>query len=215
MLYGKFPLKRLLKGRLLQVAELQDKLIIEMCSRFGIVLHGGTVMWRVYGGKRFSFDIDVYWERPQDILEHFKASGAFKLVRSKVTGSGVAYLRFQEGGAVVEVDISPPFRELRPVDGEFYLVDGTSVILRALSPEELLKEKISAFKSRKKARDLYDAFYLLGIARDAGVKNELRGLVPLLKNEPADFAGLRELMLVGKAPEFKTIVRRVKSHAKD
>jgi predicted nucleotidyltransferase component of viral defense system len=214
MIYGKFPLKRLLKGKLLKIAELQDKLIIEMSSKFDIIVHGGTAIWRIYSGKRFSFDIDVYHANPDEILKYFAESKIFKMTRSKLTGSDVLYLRFREDNTLVEINVSPMFKKLPTTDGEFYLVDGDSVVLKTLSPTELLKEKISAFKNRKKARDLYDIFHLLDLADTAKIRNEIEGLMPLLKAAPMDFSGLRELILVGKVPDFATIVRKVGMYAK-
>jgi len=214
MLYEKLPLGRLLKGRLLRIAELQDKLMIEATSRFPVVLHGGTAIWRVYGGKRFSFDIDLYHGKPSEILEHFKKSWAFNLVRSKMTGSDVLYMRFSEGGIDVEVEVSPMFRDIPVSDGEFHLVGGDSIVIRTLSPEEMLAEKMAAFADRKKARDLYDVFFLLDMADTDTMVEELKKFARLLGNPPEDFKGLSELVLVGKAPDFGTITRKVKFYAK-
>lgn len=211
MVYGKIPLKNLLKGKLLRIAELQDKLVIDLSSRFGIILHGGTAIWRMYRGKRFSYDIDIYYENPAEILEYFKKSRVFKLVRGKLTSSDILYLKFQEDNILVEIEISPLFRELHTTDGEFYLIDGDSIILKTLTPAELLKEKINAFRNRKKARDLYDIFYLLDIADISKIK----GLTSLLKTMPKDFSGLKELILIGKAPDFETIIKKVRRYAKD
>lgn len=215
MTYEKLPLKRMLKGKMLKIAELQDKLIIEMSSRFEVVLHGGTAIWRIYRGRRFSFDIDLYYANPPEILKYFEKTEAFNLVRSKLTGSDVLYLRFQEDGILVEVEVSPMFKKLSATDGEFWLAGGDSIIMRTLNPEELLKEKTAAFRSRKKARDLYDIFCLLDVSDASKIKNEIKCLMPLLKNEPEDFPGLKELVLVGKAPDFETIARKVRGYAKD
>jgi len=215
MIYEKFPLMRLLKGRMLKIAELQDRLMIELCSKFGVVLHGGTAIWRVYGGKRFSFDIDLYYGKPAEILEHFKKPGPFKLVRSKLTGSEVLYMRFSEGGIDVEVEVSPMFKKIPVSDGEFHLVGGDSIVISTLGPENMLIEKMAAFRGRRKARDLYDVFFLLDAADVPAVKSDLREFVRLLGSPPDDFRGLSELVLVGKSPDFGTIVHKVKAYAKD
>lgn len=214
MTYGKLPLRNILKGRLLKIAELQDKLIIEMSSKFEIILHGGTAIWRVYKGKRFSFDADFYHANPAEISEYFEKTGAFNMIRSKLTGSNVLYSKFQENNILVEINVSPLFKKIHSIDGEFYLVDGDSIILKTLSPTELLREKINAFKNRKKSRDLYDIFYLLDTANVSKIKNDIKSLVPLLKAMPKDFPGLKELILVGKVPDFETITRKVRKYAK-
>jgi predicted nucleotidyltransferase component of viral defense system len=214
MAYGKFPLRNLLKGKLLKIAELQDKLIVEMTSRFEIVLHGGTAIWRIYKGKRFSFDIDVYYRNPSEISKYFGKSTAFNMIRSKLTSSDVLYARFQENNVMVEINASPLFKKLRTTDGQFYLVDGDTITLKTLSPTELVKEKINAFKTRKKGRDLYDIYYLLDAANIPQIKNNMKTLLPLLKTPPKDFPGLREQVLVGKVPDFETITRKVRKYAK-
>lgn len=213
MSYHTFPIRNILKGKLLKIAELQDKVIIELSSKFDFVLHGGTAIWRIYKGKRFSFDIDIYCADPSAIVNYFGKTGAFKMTRSKVTGSGVLYARFEEEGIEVEINASPMFKKIDAVDGEFQLAGGDSIILKTLSPEELLKEKISAFMDRKKGRDLYDIFYLIDSADARETGPSLKNLITSLDSPPADFGGLRELILLGKAPEFETIVRKVKMHA--
>lgn len=53
--------KRLRKRAQLEVALLQDEvidLLYNIDSR--LVLHGGTAIWRCYGGSRFSEDLDLY-----------------------------------------------------------------------------------------------------------------------------------------------------------
>ncbi|MBL7160242.1 MAG: nucleotidyl transferase AbiEii/AbiGii toxin family protein [Candidatus Aenigmarchaeota archaeon] len=202
----KFPLNKLLKGKLLKIAELQDKLIVELLSKFDVVLHGGTAIWRVYGGKRFSYDLDLYFSKPKEILEHFKKSD-FTMLKGKVTGSDVVYMKFSDGVAEVEVEVSPMFRKVSPVDGEFFMVGGDSLIIGTLSARDLIQEKIDAFKGRKKARDLYDIFFLLDKA-----DIHLKGLKPI--KVPRDFAGLKEIILMGKCPDFETIKRKVYMYAK-
>ncbi len=213
MSYEKFPLKNILKGKMLKIAELQDKLVIELVSKFEIVLHGGTAIWRVYKGKRFSFDIDIYYSDPSEILKYFEKTKAFGMTRGKLTSSNVLYARFMENGIEVELNASPSFKNTCTADGEFHLVGGDSIVLKTLPPEELIREKIDAFKDRGKVRDLYDIFYLLDNATGPEAKTTIKGVLPFLNAPPADFSGLKELILIGKAPEFETMVRKVKMYA--
>lgn len=210
----KFPLASQLKGKMLKIAELQDKIVIDLSSRFGIILHGGTAIWRVYRGKRFSFDIDIYYNNPGELYDYFEKTDMFDLVKNKLTSSNVLYSRFKENQVLVEVDASPIFRDLKTTDGDFRLVGGDSIVLRTLGATEMLKEKIDAFRSRRKSRDLYDIFHLLDSAESSEIRNELNGIMPLLNAPPKDFTGLNELILIGKTPDFETIVRKVKMHAK-
>jgi predicted nucleotidyltransferase component of viral defense system len=216
MAYDKFPLRNLLKGKELRIAELQDALMTEVSAKFDAILHGGTAIWRIYGGKRFSFDLDFYYKDPAGMLAHFEKAAVLRPVRSKMTGSDVCYMRFEAGGASAEINVSPIFaaRGKHAVDGEFRLVGGDSIIVRTLSETELLREKIAAYSDRRKARDIYDIFLLLDAADTAQVKSELHSLVPLMKEPPADFSGLRELILLGKSPDFETMARKVQAYAK-
>ncbi|MBL7206410.1 MAG: nucleotidyl transferase AbiEii/AbiGii toxin family protein [Candidatus Aenigmarchaeota archaeon] len=210
----KFPLNRIIKGKVRGIAELQDKIMVELASKFDIVLHGGTAIWRIYGGRRFSFDIDLYYKRPKDILDYFEKSENFELVKKRITRSDVVYLRFREGAILVEMEISPLFKKISKIDGEFNMIDGNSLVVNTLSATNLLKEKIDAFKNRKKPRDLYDIFFLLDFADTKNIRKELGLLLSKLKSEPADFSGLKEIILIGKSPDFETIKRKMIRYAK-
>jgi len=208
-IYRKIPLARILKGRLLKIAELQDIILLELSRRFDFVVHGGTAVWRIYGGKRFSVDVDIYHPEPGRIAEHF--SKVFKVVRSRVTPSKVLYLRIVDQ-AVVELEASPAFEEIHAIESDFWLVDGSSIVVKTLRPEDLVREKIRAFLNRKKARDLYDIYYLLDFCKES-VRSELKKLLPELEEAPKDFPGLKELILIGRAPSFETIVGKVRRFA--
>jgi len=208
----KIPLARILKGKFLKIAKVQDLVILELLRKFDFILHGGTAVWRIYRGKRFSYDIDIYHRNPEEIATYLSSSRFFSVERKKLTPSNVLYLKLREE-EVVELEASPPFREFKTVEGEFALTDGSSVIVKTLSPEELVREKVEAFIGRRKARDLYDIFYLLDFCRRERVKSAVSRLLPFIKNPPKDFEGLEEIILIGKAPSFGMIREKVKRYA--
>lgn len=208
----RLPLSKILRGKWLRIAELQDLVMIELSKSFSFILHGGTAVWRVYSGKRFSYDIDVYLNDPEDVAKHFSSSNVFKVLKSKITPSKVLYLKI--GNEVVaELEASPIPRGVETVEASFWLVDGSSMVVVTLTPESLLRGKARAFMDRKTAKDLYDIFYLLDFCDKSKIKGEMEKIVPLLESEPKDFPGLPELILVGKPPSFETVVRKVKMHA--
>lgn len=209
--YG-LPLSKILKGKLLRIAELQDSIMIELSKSFDFILHGGTAVWRVYGGKRFSYDIDIYHNDPEDVAKHFSSSSAFKVLKSKITPSKVLYLKIGNG-VVIELEASRVPKKVETVEASFWLVDGSTMVVVTLTPESLLREKARAFMDRKTAKDLYDIFYLLDFCDKSKTRREMEKIVPLLESEPKDFPGLPELILVGKPPSFEAIVRKVKMHA--
>lgn len=206
----KIPLFRVLKGKLLEIAELQDLLVIELSKKFDFILHGGTAVWRVYGGKRFSYDVDIYYWNPEEIGAFLSKVGWARLTKRRVTESRRGYFRI-EGRVPVELEVSTPPQGVEAIDEEFWLVDGTSIVVRTLRPEDLLKEKVEAFVERRKARDLYDIYYLLDLCDPKKVKEVLSGLA--LDAPPDDFHMLEELVLMGRAPAFETIKSKVLAYA--
>ncbi len=208
----KISLAKILRGRLLEIAELQDLLMVELSRRFNFVLHGGTAVWRIYGGKRFSYDVDVYLEKPEDVIRLLSDVGWAKLTKHKITGTGRAFIKIEDR-VPVELEISPPPEGLKPVDGDFWLADGTSMVVKTLAPEDLLREKVNAFIDRRKARDLYDVYYLLDFCEREMIRDSIGKLLPLLESPPGDFDGLRELVLVGRAPDFDAIKSKVREYA--
>ncbi|MEM4029891.1 MAG: hypothetical protein QXO02_08360, partial [Thermofilaceae archaeon] len=61
-----------------------------------------------------------------------------------ITGSGYLYLRVSDG-ETVEVEAARPLKEVDAVEAEYWLVDGTKLVVKALSPCALLEEKVSAY----------------------------------------------------------------------
>jgi len=210
MAYKKLPLAKLLKGRLLRIGELQDLAMIELSQRFDFILHGGTAVWRVYQGNRFSYDIDIYCDKPEEIARHFTSLQGIGVVRKKLTPSGVLYMRLKDEGEI-ELEASPFHGNITPVEREYWLVDGGNILVKTLSPEDLVREKIRAYLSRGQVRDLYDIYYLLDFCetRIEGLKEVLA-----LKTPPADFEGLKDLILIGRSPSFETILSKVRRYAR-
>ena len=63
------PLEGLLKNKeYLEMARLQDEVIARLYSiDTKLTFHGGTSIWRCYGGKRFSYDLDLYVRNYKEI----------------------------------------------------------------------------------------------------------------------------------------------------
>ncbi len=94
------------------------------------------------------------------------------------------------------------------IEEDFWLIDGSSVVVRTLTPCSLLEEKIKAYENRRKARDLYDIYYLLDLCEDASVMDSLRQILPLLREPPHDYPILRAIVLMGRPPSFETVAGR-------
>jgi len=208
------PLAKILKGRLLKIAEFQDLLLVELSKRFDYIVHGGTAVWRVYGGKRFSFDIDIYYDNPREVIDYLSKIEYIRLTKDKITPSQIAYLRISNEVSI-ELDISPIRRQLNTMDVDLWLTDGSTIVVKSLTPEDLIMEKINAFIDRRKSRDLYDIYYLIDFCNTNLIKNALSKLIIYLDREPEDFKGLKELILIGKIPSFESIRRKVLKYAEN
>jgi predicted nucleotidyltransferase component of viral defense system len=79
-------------------------------------------------------------------------------------------------------------------------VDGNFVEIRCLTAESLIKEKISAYQTRLKVRDLYDIFFLLKYANNKEkIKKDLDSLMKKFRT-PIDWGDLKVLIIEGLVP---------------
>lgn len=199
------------------VASAQDIIALEMYDTFpGAVIHGGTAIWRCYGGNRFSEDIDLYLPAVSgDEVERFARALAIRGLEEekvRVTGRAV-FARFSYGGAAVSFEAVAK-RVSGAVARQFEMVDGTYIVVKTLTPERLVEEKMAAYASRRKARDLYDVFFLLGQVAErrevaASVARFLREFEP-----PADERELRALVISGSVPTVKQMVEAMRAWAR-
>ncbi|MBN1373776.1 nucleotidyl transferase AbiEii/AbiGii toxin family protein [Candidatus Dojkabacteria bacterium] len=139
-----------------------------------IFFKGGTAIRLLYGGKRFSEDLDFTVNLPE---KEFTAriNSLFKSLNKKYpfefkerkTLAGKTYLLtashpFFKNKIFVKLDFSLRENVLQPVKNilktEYPIVFGGFV--RSLSKDEIIAEKIRAILSRDKPRDLYDLWIL-------------------------------------------------------
>jgi len=212
----KIPLiLKLKKNKHKSIAGAQDIVVEELYKVFDkAVLHGGTAIWRCYDGKRFSEDIDVYILRDLkkiDVLfENLKNRG-FKIVRKKI-GENSLYSNLDLDGVFVRFEAL--FKKSKSVLKEYESVDGNFMIIKTLSPEDILLEKIDTYVKRRKVRDIYDVFFLLRyVEADDGIRRKLNWL---LKNfqKPVDEKDLNVLIYEGLVPGLKDILLYMKRRIK-
>jgi predicted nucleotidyltransferase component of viral defense system len=88
--------------------------------------------------------------------------------------------------------------------------DGTFILVNILQPEEMIKEKISAYFKRRKVRDLYDIFFLLKFVEDKEkIKNHLLKFIEDFK-KPKDEKELKTLIISGSVPTIKNMLEVIK-----
>lgn len=206
----KIPIEKKLKKKIhKKVAAAQDLLIIEMYKNFpGSVIHGGTSIWRCYNGNRFSEDIDVYL--PTQLKEKMKffkdrlEKIGFHTKKFKQTENSI----FSYQGAIIRFEAV--FKDIKDfITKSFEMSDGSFIIVNTLSPEKIIKEKISAYNERRKIRDLYDIFFLLNFVENKKSVN----LKDLIFREPIDKKDLEVLIISGVAPGVDYMVRSIRKWA--
>jgi len=194
-----------------EIARAQDLIIEELYKEFDkAVLHGGTAIWRCYQGNRFSEDIDVYI--PKDIsklnilFKNLENKG-FVIKKKKISENSLfSNLQFNR----VDVRFEAIFKKIEGDLKEYETIEGNFITIYTLTPEKLIKEKISAYLSRNKIRDIYDVFFLLRHVKDKNkVANDIKNLIKNFK-EPFDKEELKVLILEGLIPEVNKMIEYIK-----
>jgi len=215
----KFPLaKRLRKEYHRKVAYAQDLLVMEIYNVMSeVVLHGGTILWRCYGGNRFSEDIDAIIPvkyRDSDNIDVFRRrllALGFKEGKFRVKERSI-YARFMYSG--VEVRFEAVFKDVdRYVPVEYEMVDGTYIYIYTLPVEEILVEKVDAYLSRRLVRDLYDIRLILDHVED--VEKVRNAVIKLVENyiPPIDEENLKLLIISGVAPTAQKLIGEIRRWA--
>lgn len=214
MIYIKLPLiLRIKKERHKEIAKAQDILVETLYPVFDkAVLHGDTAIWRCYSGKRFSEDIDVYIPKDTEKINSYFAKlkeRGIELKKKKITENSL-YSELLFSGVSVRFEAS--FRQIDGILSEYEGADGNLITVFTLSPEALIKEKVSAYLGRRKIRDLYDIFFLAMISDKAAIKKDLTHLVFAFK-PPLDEDELKVLILEGIVPDYKKMLEYLRRQA--
>src|SRR3989344_6452199 len=209
---GKIPLiNRIKKESHRQIAFAQD-LIIEEVYRMipKAVFHGGTCIWRCYSGKRFSDDLDFYFPKDKKMIEilfdNLKRKG-FEIVKKKISERSVySELSYQR----TSVKLEATFQAISGVLVDYEKTNGTVISLYGLTPEQLIKEKISAYLKRRKIRDVYDVFFLLKLVADFNLVRKEIGIFIRDYQKPLDENDLKVIILEGVIPESGDLINYIK-----
>ena len=182
------------------IAKGQDLIVETLYEVFDkAVLHGGTGIWRCYGGNRFSEDVDVYINRDLEKLSHLFRLLEKKgfVIEKKKIGQNSLYSSLKFRNKIVRFEAL--FKKSSGILKDYEKVDGNFITVYSLSAYEFINEKIETYLKRLKIRDLYDIFFLLRHVKDDSVKSNLKRLINSFK-EPVDEADLRVLILEGIIP---------------
>lgn len=202
---------RLKKSSHREIAKSQDIIVETLYEVFrDAVIHGGTAIWRCYGGKRFSEDIDVYIKKDVRKIDlFFKAleRKGFRIKKKKVSEKSI-YSDLEIGRTHVRFEAS--FRKVKGSLHEYETVEGNFISVYTLTEDEFVREKILAYLGRLKVRDLYDIFFLLhSIKHIFSVEKDLSLLVKNFR-APEDEKNLRVLVYEGLVPSSEGMIDYVK-----
>ncbi len=176
------PIASLLKRRNeLETAQLEDDVMGILANITDkMAMHGGTAVWRCYNGKRFSMDIDVYVWEPGFKEKFISSAGRLGIDVSKFREKRVTFIHVRKNNT--EIKIEPRNLEKEALLMPYERIDGSKMNILALSPEDLILEKIDAYRDRRAYKDLYDITVLLNSARQPGKVK--RALLEFSKNIP-------------------------------
>ena len=202
---------------------LQDLLLHLLYRRMPkLVFGGGTCIWKVLKGDRFSEDIDMYSSNiPDDLQDYLKKELGFlgvecNILKKKLTDN-MLFLNLslsfpshtREIAISVEIFCSknhvsepktlyPPYPDIPPIE------------LFVISAEELLANKVSAIYGRNKPRDVHDLYFLLKLGTDIDIKMvnqkipmfDLKTFEKKITEKQKEWKSL-EPLIITKLPTFK------------
>ncbi len=208
----KIPLVlRLKKEMHRRIAFAQDIIIEEVYKNFNnAVLHGGTAIWRCYGGKRFSEDLDFYLSydknKIDDLFESFKNKG-FAIKKKKISERSI-YSEMELDRTNVRFEAT--FQKARGIITDYEKSEGNFIKIYSLTPEEFIIEKIDTYLKRRKIRDLWDIFFLIKLTKDSNlirkkIENLIRNYLP-----PVDEENIKTLILEGITPSSNDMLEYIR-----
>ncbi len=200
------PIKNLLHSASeLKISELQDNIVRIIFDNINATMHGGTAIWRCYGGKRFSEDIDLYVSKESYIKTVANRIALSELrIRFNRRRKDTIYYDIFKSDSKVSLQIK--IAKKRGVLVPYEMINGIKTEVYSLSPEELIIEKIEAYADRRLIRDIYDIMILTKSVLDK--QSVIGALSKFLSNiaKPKDENILKDLIYTGTIPSFFDIV---------
>ena len=211
------PIELSLKTEMqINLARLQDRVVQSLFNLdSGLVMHGGTAIWRCYNGGRFSEDIDIYAtdEQVKALNNGLTWALSKRGVRLEYPKYGTRVLECSDDFARSKLEAMKPPKGLRPVQKEYTASNGTKFPINTLSAGDFILEKISTYGKRRYARDLYDIYHLVNNEDlDAAAKKALAAFSKKIER-PMDEEKLRDLVYVGAVPTFETMAASIRGKA--
>lgn len=142
-------------------ADLEDKVIDIIFSVTNkAVFHGGTCVWRCFGGERFSEGISIYVENENaikriiDRLIYYGYRTKFSTAFSK-HGVKLYFYNIED-----MLDLQIAILGIAGVLNGYETIKGSEINVVTIEPEDVILEKINDYNNRREAKDLYDIWVL-------------------------------------------------------
>lgn len=171
--------KKLINKEHIEKDYFQDVLLFNLFKKTNkLVFKGGTAVYKLYSLPRFSEDLDFSviestdLKDVEDIVREVSSIDYFELKSVKKTRDSLLFRIVCKGILTrynsLRVDINFKNKIINGYDVKNYVpeyFDINPFSLRVLKLDEMIAEKIHAIFMREKARDLFDMFYLLRLAK--------------------------------------------------
>ena len=172
--------KKLFNKEHIEKSYFQDLLLFYLFKKTNkFIFKGGTALYKIYGLPRFSEDLDfsitedLSLEEAERIIGEITENSNYFKIKSLKRVKDSLLIKISCAGILTKyntlrVDINFKNKLLRGFDVKNLISDYVDInpfSLRILKIEEIIAEKVHAILSREKARDLYDLFFLLRIAK--------------------------------------------------
>jgi len=151
-----------------------------------LVFGGGTMLRLCYELNRYSVDLDFWFVKKTDHKAYFDRLKKYFSQRYEITDAHIKHytilLELRSGSYPRRLKIEIR-KEIRPCDFEeriaFSKFSSKQVILKSLTLDQMMKNKIEAALDRHEIRDFYDIEFML--RKGAAIKASKKDLDSLLK----------------------------------
>ncbi len=210
--------KKLVDNVQIEIARLQDNCIETIYSLDpSAVLHGGTAIWRCYGGNRFSDDIDLYLRNGKRIAD-VRKNLSFALnkygviiVKATVIGNSSVFT-VRKDSTEVKIEITNNKKKTTAIEKNYERANGSYMSILTLSTEDFILEKMDAYYSRMYIRDMYDIYHLSNlIISNPRLSKRICRFLDNAKS-PVDESSLKSIVYAGAAPSFESMVKSIRGH---
>ncbi|MEK6887053.1 MAG: nucleotidyl transferase AbiEii/AbiGii toxin family protein [Nanoarchaeota archaeon] len=200
---------KLKRGLHRRIARAQDMIVEEIYTFFPkAVLYGGTGIWRIYSGKRFSEDLDFYLDKDETKIKEFFSTlegKGFKIIKRKISENSI-YSEFELDRDLIRFEAT--FQKISGILCDYEMSDGNIMTVYSLSAEDFFIEKINTYLKRFKVRDLWDIFFLLRKITNLDIK--LLDKFIKTYQQPIDETDLKSIILEGIVPSSDEMFNYIK-----